>query len=127
VISQKQIEAILELPAPRRYDHFIKKVVGWRKLWGLYDDGWAMSETSEGEPVLPLWPEREYAQLCATDIWASYTPREIELEEFLNDVLPTLREEGIHPGAFYIPSGGSVDIDLDQLEKDLRAELSKYE
>jgi hypothetical protein len=125
--SQKQIEAILKLPAPQRYDHFIKKVVGWRKLWGLFDDGWAMSETSEGEPVFPLWPEREYAQLCATDIWSSYAPCEIELEEFLADLLPTLRQEGIHPGVFFVPDKGSIDIEIDQLEKDLRAELSKYE
>jgi hypothetical protein len=127
VISQKQIEAILKLPAPQRYDHFIKKVVGWGKLWGLCEDGWAMSETDEGEPVLPLWPEREYAQLSATDIWASYAPREIELEEFLEDVLPSLREQGVHPGVFFVPDKGSIDIDIDQLEKDLREELSKYE
>jgi hypothetical protein len=40
-ISQKQIEAILRLPVPGRYSHFIKKVVGWKQLWALYDDGCA--------------------------------------------------------------------------------------
>lgn len=36
--SEKQIEAILKLPAPKRYSHFIKKVVGWKQLWALWPE-----------------------------------------------------------------------------------------
>jgi peptidoglycan/xylan/chitin deacetylase (PgdA/CDA1 family) len=126
-VSEKQIAAILALPPPQRYDHFIKKVVGWRKVWGLYEDGWAMSETADGEPVFPLWPEKEYAELCATADWAGYEAREIELDEFMTDLLPMLEERGIHPGVFFVPGQGSIDIKIDQLQKDLQQELDKYE
>lgn len=126
-ISQKQIEAILRLPPPQRYDHFIKRVVGWRKLWGLYSDGWAMSETEDGQSVFPLWPEREYAELCANNDWAGYEPREIELNEFLVELLPLLTERGVHPGVFFIPEEGSINIANDQLQSDLEQELAKYD
>lgn len=126
-LSQKQIEAVSSLPAPKRYDHFIKKVVGWKRMWGLYSDGWAMSESQQGERVLPLWPEKEYAELCATGVWSSYEARPIELDEAIDEMIPLLKDQGIQPGVFFIPIEGSIDIDIDTFDKDLRGELSKYE
>ena len=125
-VSAKQMEAILALPPAKRYSHFIKKVAGWGKMWGLYSNGWAMSETLGGAAVLPLWPEEEYARLCAAGDWSSYEPRAIELDEALDKMLPMLRERGIQPGIFFVIGQGSVNVGLDQFELDLRAELSKY-
>lgn len=125
-ISKIQIEAILKLSAPKRYSHFIKKVVGWKKAWGLYDDGWAMSETNEGEAVLPLWPEKEYAQLCVSGEWSSYQPKAIRIDDIFEEVIPTLKENDILPGIFYTLDGGSINATLDELENDLKQELSKY-
>jgi hypothetical protein len=125
-INEKQIQAILSLPAPKRYSHFVKQVVGWKKAWGLYDDGWALSQTGAGEPVFPLWPAKEYAELCADGDWAGYRPEEIELEELLDRIIPMLREKEILPGVFYIVEGGSINADIDVLEKDLKMELSNY-
>ena len=126
-VSQKQIEAILKLPAPKRYSHFIKKVVGWKQLWALYDDGWAMSESDDGQPIFPLWPEKEYADLCVSGDWGNYTPKSIELDEVLDSMIPMFRGRGILPGVFFTMKDGSVNASVDQLEEDLRAELSHYE
>lgn len=126
-VSQKQIEAILKLPAPKRYSHFIKKVVGWKQLWALYDDGWAMSESDDGEPIFPLWPEKEYAELCVSGDWSNYEPKPIELDEILGSMIPMLKERGILPGVFFTMKDGSVNASVDELESDLREELSKYE
>lgn len=125
-INQKQIDAILALPAPKRYSHFIKKVVGWQKMWGLYDGGWAMAESDDGEPVLPLFPEKEYAELCISGEWSNYKPKEIELSEVFENVIPTLREQNILPGVFYTMEYGSISANVDELESDLKVELSKY-
>jgi hypothetical protein len=126
-VNSKQIEAVLKLAAPQRYSHFVKKVVGWRKMWGLFDDGWAMSQAGDGTPVLPLWPEREYAERCIAGEWSGYQPKEIELDEALEKMIPILRERGIQPGVFFTPEHGSIDANLEDLERDLRAELSRYE
>jgi hypothetical protein len=125
-ISQKQVEAIINLAAPKRYNHFIKKVVGWQKVWGLYNDGWALSETSDGQPVFPLWPEKEYAELCINGDWSNYSPEPIELDEVLESMIPMLRERNILPGVFFTMEHGSINAEVDLLENDLREELSKY-
>ena len=125
-VNAKQMEAVLKLPAPVRYSHFIKKVVGWGKMWGLYSDGWAMSDAPDGKAVLPLWPERAYAERMIAGEWSTYEPRSIEIDEALDRMIPMLRERGILPGVFFDAELGSVDCTLDELENDLRAELSKY-
>jgi Protein of unknown function (DUF2750) len=125
-VNEKQVEAVLALPPSKRYSHFIKKVVGWRKLWGLYDEGWAMSTSPSGVPVLPMWPEREYAERCISGEWAGYAPKEIDLDDALDNMIPMLRQRGILPGVFFSVELGSVDASLDALERDLRLELEKY-
>ena len=95
-------------------------------MWGLYSGGWAMSETPDGSPVIPLWPEREYAERCVGDEWSAYEPRAIELDDVLDNMLPALRERGIQLGVFFDPGRGSINATVDELERDLRAELQKY-
>lgn len=125
-VNAKQLESVLALSPPKRYDHFIKKVVGWKRMWGLYSDGWAMSETPDGTPILPLWPEREYAERCVNGEWATYEPRAIELDDALDNMVPMLREKGVLPGVFFDPERGSISCTVDELERDLRTELEKY-
>jgi hypothetical protein len=126
-VSQKQIEAVTKLAAPKRYSHFIKVVADWREVWGLYDDGWAMSETENGEQVLPFWPAKEYAEICAVDEWSKFKPKSIDLEDFMNVVLPELKEEGVSPGIFFVSGAGSTDVLVDTILEDLKTELSRYE
>jgi hypothetical protein len=125
-VSAKQMEAILMLPPPKRYSHFIKRVVSLGGIWGLYDEGWAMSEAPDGSPVLPLWPAKEYAERCIGGEWSAYKPRAIELDDVLENLIPSLRERGVSPGVFFDVNQGSINATIDELERDLRTELQKY-
>lgn len=127
VITQKQIEAVVALPGPQRYSHFIKVAADQRRVWGLYREGWALAGTDDGRPVFPLWPAREYAALCANGAWASYEAREIDLEELFDGLLPSLRAKQTAVGVFYTPRDQGVLPELDQFEQDLRTELSRIE
>ena len=51
----------------------------------------------------------------------------LDLDAFMTDLLPMLDKHGIHPGVFFAPDRGSIDITIDQLQKDLQQELNKYE
>lgn len=126
-VKTQQIEAVLKLPAPVRYSHFIKKVVGWGRMWGLYSDGWAMATSPDGGDVLPLWPERAYAERSKNGEWLNFEPKPIELSEALEQMIPMLRERGILPGVFFDADVGSIACTMDQLESDLRTEMHKYD
>lgn len=124
-MTNPQIEVVLQLPAPQRLRHFFETVVRTRRMWGLYGDGWAMSETPEGRQVLPLWPEREFAERCIAEEWSNHQAREIDLDAALGMMIPTLREQNILPGVFFSPEHGSINITLDEFEQSLRAHMEK--
>jgi len=126
-LSPKQIEAVLKLNGPERYDHFVKHVVDCEQAWGLYSDGWAMGGDDDGNPTFQMWPAREYAVLCANGLWAGFEPSEIPLEDLVNQLLPQLERDGVGVGLFRIPDGQSVMPTVDQLLTDLKIEMSRYD
>lgn len=127
VLSQKQIESILKLDGPGRYDHFIKHVVDCQQAWGLYSVGWTIGSDDEGNPTFQLWPAKEYAILCANGLWAGYEPAEIPLEDLVGELLPKLQRENVGLGVFRTPDGQSVMPTVEQLTTDLKAEMERYE
>ena len=127
VIGHKEVEAVLKLDGPSRFKYFVKWVVDGRRAWGLWNDGWALSEDDDGVTVFPLWPAREYAELCRTDQWADFQPEEIPLEDLLNVLAPMFIEEGTRPGIFPTPVGKGVIPTVDELRAALREEMKRYE
>lgn len=125
-INPKQMEAVLALPGIKRFEHFIKVIADWQEVWGLYQDGWALAATDDGTTVFPLWPAKEYAQLCAENEWNGYTPRSISLIDFTDVLLPKLKSDGVLPGAFFTPSSKGLTPSPDELKAALDAELQKY-
>lgn len=126
-VTPQQMEAVLKMSGPERYDFFVKKVVSFEEAWGLYDDGWAMLGGDDGKEVFPLWPAKEYAATCATKNWANFQPRLISLADLLGKVLPTLEKEGVRPGVFPTPERKTVTVDFKQLVADLQTETKRYE
>ena len=125
-LNPKQIEAVLALSGPKRYSHFIKRVADWEVVWSLYDDGWAMAETDNGIQTVPFWPAEDYAILCSLDHWQGFKPKGIPLDEFMNDLLPSLKGDGVLPGIFPTPAGLSVTPTIEELLDDLNQELQWY-
>ncbi|WP_243292304.1 DUF2750 domain-containing protein [Bacillus sp. FJAT-47783] len=124
-MNEKEYYAVLNLPAIKRYEYFLKKVVDWEEVWGLYHDGWAMTKDDIGNLLIPFWPKKEFAQYCAKGEWDSYKPEIIELEEFIDEWLPGIKKDGYKPSIFW-NNKDSVVIDVDVLLQDLHRELENY-
>jgi hypothetical protein len=125
-ISQKQIESVIELSGRKRYEHFIKVVADWEEVWGLYHHGWALAATADGQEVFPVWPAKEYAVLCAEKEWAGYEPVSFPLADFIDELLPNLKNDGVLLGVFYTPLDKGVTPAVDQVVEDLNQELENY-
>jgi hypothetical protein len=125
-VNQKQIEAVLALPGAERFEHFIKVIADWQEVWGLYRDGWALAAANDGTTVFPLWPAKEYAELCATNEWDGYEPRSIRLRDFTEELLPKLKRDGFLPGVFFTPTSKGITPSVDDLTSALDAELQNY-
>ena len=98
-MNQRQFEAVVGLPGARRFEHFIEVVADRQQAWGLFKDGWALAAADDGTGVFPLWPAKEYAQVCAENEWIGYEPRAISLRDLMDMLLPKLTVDGVLPGA----------------------------
>lgn len=125
-VNPKQMEAVLALPGIKRFEHFIKVIADWQEVWGLYQDGWALAAADDGTSVFPLWPAKEYAQVCAANEWSGYEPRSISLSDFTEVLLPKLKLDGVLPGVFFTPTSKGVTPSVDDLKSALEAELQNY-
>ena len=125
-LSIEQIKAVLSLPPQKRYQHSIKQMVGWGKIWGLYNNGWALMGDEVDNKYFPIWPAPDYAELCASDYWRDYKPKEIELEVFIDEILTDLKEKNIYLAVFTTPQEKGLTPTYDQFINDINFELSHY-
>ena len=125
--SERELEAVLRLEGPKRFTHFVKRIVDEERAWGLWSDGWALMANADGTQVFPLWPASEYAELHRTGDWAGYEVREIALDDLLEELIPKLAERGVLPGVFPTPTGSGVTPTPEELASALRKELERYE
>ena len=125
-MNPQKIAHVMSLSSEERYKHFIKVVADWENVWGLYNDGWALSGTDCGETVFPVWPAKEYAELCAKNEWSEYEACSFSLEDFINEILPTLISDSVLVGVFSTPDKGCITISGAELIDDLVVELDKY-
>lgn len=127
-LHSKQITAVMALDDPERVTHAIKRMADSEEVWGLYDDGWAMSALDD-EPdtaMFPIWPDPEYAAACAEEEWSSYRAQSIPLERFVTVFLPGLEEDGSLISLFRLPDGNSVPLTPADFRELIEEELENY-
>jgi len=125
-MNNKEFDAVVKLPAPKRYEYFIKKVADYEEVWGLFHDGWAMAQDNEGNVVIPFWPKREFAEVCATAQWANFSPKSIQLDDFIGKWLPGMKKDKVKSAVFYTTYEVGVVVELTRLLDDLNQELQNY-
>ncbi|MBY0012066.1 DUF2750 domain-containing protein [Paenibacillus typhae] len=124
-MTSKEFEAVIKLPANIRYEYFIKKVADSEEIWGLYDDGWAMTADDSGILLIPFWPKKEFAQYCAYEEWSNYKAQSISLDEFISDWLPNMVKDQYKPSIFWNRDDSAV-LEIQVILNDLEQELEKY-
>lgn len=124
-MNPKELEAVLKQPANIRYEYFIKKVADFEEVWGLYDDGWATADDGEGNRCIPFFPRKEFAQHCAVEEWAGFSPESIDVYAFVERWLPGMREDQIKASIFPAHTNTAI-VEIDTLLRDLDTELAKY-
>lgn len=123
----KKIKNITAMKAPERYEYFVRKTVDFEKVWGLYEDGWAVAEDSKGHKAIPFWPEKEFAEVCCDAVWKSYEPKAIDLESFLERWIPGMEDDEMLVAVFPTPADNGIFVSAAQLGADLSGEIEQYE
>jgi len=121
-----KINNILNLSAEERYFYFIRKIADFEIVWGLFNKGWAVLGDSQNNEIIPFWPEREFAEVCAVESWDDYVPKAIPLSDFRGKWLLGMIEDKKQAGVFYTPQGKGIIVEPLKLKNDIENELEQY-
>ena len=125
MMDRKEFEAVIKQLPHIRYEYFIKKVVDFEEVWGLYNNGWATSQDEKGNSLIPFFPKSEFAEDCAKNEWSGYIAKPIELNNFIDKWLTGMDSDGIRPSIFPTDADTAV-VEIDVILRDLLTELEIY-
>jgi len=121
----EEVRHLLKTDIRKQYKYFIKKVTAFGEVWSLKDqDGWVTLGVGDKD-FFPIWPKKEFADICIGEEWSNCYAECIELEEFLEEWIHNLSENDIKPTVMW-NNGSGIDIEWDRLKGDIEQELENY-
>ena len=118
---------ILNLSPQDKYGYFIRKVADFEEVWLIQENGhYVTLGDKEEQIIIPIWPEKEFAELMLTDDWKSYTVESMNVHDFV-EWLDTLEEDGYKIAGFPDIALKGVVVTADEMKNHLIYELQQYE
>lgn len=125
-MHKKKIENIFRLPSKERFSYFVRKVTDFEEVWGLSDGTeWALLDDSNDNQLFPVWPEKDFAEICANGVWENYVPKSIPLEDFLSKLSPKLTSEEISYAVFLTTDNKGIVISPKELCEIIELEIEE--
>jgi hypothetical protein len=113
------------LTPQEQYKKFIETTVSQAKVYGLYNDGWALCATPSGQQTLAIWQSKGLAQLLINDKWAGHQIQEVALIPFVEKVIPYIRQHNTRLSLNLTPEGHNILVSGRQFLIDLKSHLYK--
>uniref|UniRef100_UPI00404A6A49 DUF2750 domain-containing protein n=1 Tax=Flavobacterium sp. TaxID=239 RepID=UPI00404A6A49 len=122
----KQLENVFKLESKDRYAYLIKKVADFRQIFLIEDSkGNFISLGSEGDIIIPVWPELAFAQeIIKTDFEKCFV-KEMKLKKFIK-LLSKLEAENYLIGGFPNQSLHAIVVKPIEIKNHLLFECAKY-
>ena len=125
--KDKEVDAVIALPGPRRYSYWVKRVADQEVVWGLWGtSGWALAGDDLGNQLVPVWPHPRFAALCVSGLWSAFQPRSIELSVWMTRWIPGMISDGRLVAVFPTPDDRGISVAPERLREDLERELALY-
>lgn len=102
------------------YKNFIEAIVAQGGIFALYQEGWALCATPTGQRAFATWQSKGLARLLIKDNWANYQIQEITLKDFVEKVIPFLRQESTIVSLDLTPEGQNILVAPEKLLLDLK-------
>ncbi|MBK9579787.1 MAG: DUF2750 domain-containing protein [Fibrobacteres bacterium] len=100
-MNTKKNESIIQLPAGKRYEYFIRKTADFQQIWSLRNaEGWLLLGGNTNAKPIPLWPEKIFAEYCNRVNKTECQAESIGLNDFLSKMSKILIRDNIQLAVF---------------------------
>ncbi len=126
-MNQQKLNNIFALESKERYDYLLRKVADFETIYLITDnDDQFVYIGSNDVSVLPVWPEKEFAELFLTDTWKDCKVVEYNIHDFI-DWLDELEKEKVDLAGFPYLDFTTIHVSATDMKNHLIFELSQYE
>ena len=108
------------------YQRFIEDILELGQVWGLQsEEGWVVVDSTEYEEseVMPFWSDENYAKNHCVGEWAEFKPVAMDLEEFVEDWLTGMSDDGILVGPNWNDDLEGLEVEPEELMRQLNNAL----
>ena len=122
-----KIRNIENLSPEDRYGYFIRKVADTQEVFLIQkDDQFVLLGDKDEYESIPVWPEKEFAEMMLVNEWKDYSLEVVNVYDFV-DWLDKLEAEGMKIAAFPMANLNAVVVSADEMKNHLNYELQQYE
>ena len=126
-MNQQKINNIFALNSKERYGYLLRKVADFETINLIVDnENKYVMIGSNDLSVIPVWPEKEFAELFLADNWKEYKVVEYDIHDFM-EWLTDLEKEKVDLAGFPNLDFNTVHISAEDMKNHLLFELSQYE
>lgn len=126
-MNQQKINNIFALDSKERYGYLLRRVADFETIYVIADneDKYVMIGSNDLS-VIPVWPEKEFAELFLTNSWKNYKVVEYDIHDFM-EWLTDLEKENVDLAGFPNADFNTVQVSAVDMKNHLLFELSQYE
>ncbi|KLV06934.1 phage-shock protein [Photobacterium aquae] len=124
-LTQSQIDDILALDAEKRFKYLVKEVVSNREIWILTDEHGCVMLNTDEEDGVPVWPNKEFAELWATGEWEECKAEAISLNKWHSRWTYGLEDDELAVVIFPDQSEEGLVISPEELDFELKQQARK--
>jgi len=126
-MNQQKINNIFNLEPKERYEYLLRRVADFETIYLITDkeDNYVMIG-SDDVKVIPVWPEREFAELFLENDWQDCKVVEYDVHDFI-EWLDYLETEKVDLAGFPNAEFRTVQVSAVDMKNNLLYELSQYE
>jgi uncharacterized protein DUF2750 len=125
-LAEQEFERLTEASAPDQYEYFVERCVDNEQVWALVDqeDNWAAFGSPDEGVLLCVWPHPRFAKACAYGDWQTREAVPVDLDVFVEEVLPDLIREGTIVAVF--PTADTaVPVEPERLMRDMSVQVGR--
>lgn len=123
----KKVERVSAFSGQDRMAYFIRKVADFEAVWGAFENGWIMLGSDFNKHVIPLWPEKCFAQAWIDSKQLTAKPKKIDIALFLNRWVVGMEKDQTKICVFPVAGMSGVVIDSTSLSLLIQEEMNQYE
>lgn len=105
------------------YKQFLETMISSAGVYALYHDGWALCATPTGQRAFAIWRNNSLAKLVVKDNWQHYQIQFVALRDFIEKVIPFLKQENTTISLDLTPEGQNILIAPERLLADMKNAL----